>query len=839
MNDEELERSLRDELRQRIVPGDAPDRLFAHVARLGSEGASSGQPTPGRVARLHRRIGVLGSLAAAAGIAALIVAGLFWRPSHGPIAATPSGLPSAVGSPTASTPQETEAPAVAWHGLPVDALNYGQLDGGFGWVNGTATGQPEALYITTDDGLTWQQHPVPYTDTDNHSGIQFVDRLHGYVAVSLYSEATSYTNTVLRTSDGGLTWTRSVVIDHSGFNTYELDMTDAQHGWLLLVNSSGVWWLYGTTDGAVTWSPLVDTANLKTAPRDLHFTSAQEGWGYAKSGDLVHSLDGGKTWTAAVLPVPSGYSIGGQDAAPSGTSGKLVLHGFADQTGTEAWAAATWTSADGGQTWKLDSFEKLSDVVALQDQTYSAVGSSTLAGYGQVAGANKGIDSVFSNLVLEEPDGQTSTFAASGLYSFVPTGTTGMLEWAHATSATAAWVAIDTCAPAGYFGSGFGFRPCRRLMATTDGGKSWRPMLWAPSATGSQPTPVAQQVSPCCTMDPVGERQRTPEPLTGWLDAAHGWAVVGTNLQWTVDGGKTWDTGSPLPASGTIQFIDADHGWLAASDSSDPGTTVSVRAPVFRTSDGGRTWTSIDLPAPAQPSWTWAHFTDLSHGVVAQCPQAEAGQDVVECEAFTTDDGGMTFQGPVKETYATPIAWLTPEVGYGIHTASNVLVLEMSSDGGRTWASQNLQTLPGAQSSYPLAMDLTPGGSGRLVVQCLMADSSVELARYETADGGRTWHLAWSGAGPQVRLDVARIAGGGIVAVSSGTFWGSSDFGMTWSQLSKVAEDVHDFVFVDATTGWMVRAPGYAQSPDALLATTDGGRTWHVVLTAPSIITNP
>ena len=837
MNDEELERSLRDELRRRIVPGDAPDRLFAHVARLGLDAAAAPK-TSRRASRLRDRMGVLGGLAAAAGIAALIAVGLFWPPNHGLVAATPSGGPSASASPAVSPP-ETAAPSVTRTGLPIDALNYGRLDNGFGWVTGTATGQSEALYITTDDGLTWQQHPVPYTDNDNHSGIEFVDRLHAYVAVSLYSSATAHTNTVLRTSDGGLTWTKAVVIDHSGLNTYELDMVDAQHGWLLLVNDSGVWWLYGTTDGAATWSHLVDTANLSAAPRDIHFISAQEGWGYSKSGDLVHSLDGGKTWTAAALPVPSGYEVHIQDAGPSETSGKLVLHGFADQTGTEVSAAVTWTSADQGSTWKLDNFEPVSNVVALQDQMYSAIGSSTLAGYGQVVGANTGIQSAFSNLVLEEPDGQTSTFAASALYAFVPTGTTGMLESAHATSATDAWVAIDTCAPAHYFGSGLGFRPCHRLMATTDGGKSWRPMLWAPSATGSQPTPVAQQVSPCCTMDPVGERQRTPEPLTGWLDATHGWAVVGTSLYWTVDGGKTWDAGSPLPASGTIQFIDANHGWLVASDSSDSGGAASVRAPVYRTSDGGQTWTSIDLPAPAQPSWTWAHFTDLAYGVVAQCPQLGAGQDTVECEAYTTDDGGITFQGPVKKTYATPITWLSPAVGYGIHTDSNVLVLELSSDGGRTWVSQKLETLPGTPWCYPLAMELTPGGSGRLAVQCWTAGTSLELARYETADAGQTWHLAWHGAGPQVRLDVARVVGGGLVAVSSGVFWSSADFGMTWKQLSAADEDVHDFAFVDAATGWMVRAPGYAESPDALLETTDGGLTWHAVLNAPSIVTNP
>jgi len=863
MNDTELELRLREELRRRIVPGEAPDRLFGHVARLGLDESAPTLVTPRRVSRLRQRMGVLGSLAAAAGIAAIVVAALFWRPNHGPIAATPSGGPSASASagPSASasagpsvseslavSPSETPAPSVTWTGLPVSVASYGALDATFGWVTGNATGQPEALYVTDDDGLTWDQQQVPWTDPYDHSGIEFVDRLHAFVAVTTNAKVRGYTDTVLRTSDGGRSWTRAVVVDQSGFYTYEFDMVDAEHGWVLLVNNSGVWRLYGTTDGGVTWSPLVDTANLSTAPRDIHFVSAKEGWGYSKSGDLVHTLDGGKTWAGVTLPVPAGYAITSQDAAPSGTAGNRVLHGFASQTGTNAWAWVTWTSADGGRTWKLDGFEELSTVVALQDQMGAATGSSTLAGYGQVVGSNKGIGSAFSNLVLEEPDGQTSTFSASALYAFVPTGTTGMLMSAHATSATEAWVTIDTCAPADYFGSGMGFHPCSRLMATIDGGKSWRPMLWQPSNGGPTPTPTTPVAPPCCTMNPVSETQRAREPLTDWLDATNGWAVVGTSLFWTSDGGRTWDSGSPLPASGTIQFIDAAHGWLVSSDSSDPGGTVYTRTPVYRTSDGGKTWTSTDLPTNAtEPNWTWAHFVDTSHGVVARCPQLIAGQEEVDCETFTTDDGGLTFLGPVTKTYATPITWISSSIGYGIAytmgssgTQSGPPLLKLTLDGGRTWTSQALAVAPGATPWSPaLAMELTPGGNGRLLIRYGTTDGKSIVARYETTDGGERWHVAWQASEGKVFPEAVRAAAGDLVGIGATSFWVSSDFGETWKQLADTPVEVHDFAFIDATTGWLVRAPGYSDSPDALMETTDGGLTWHVVLRAPSIVTNP
>jgi photosystem II stability/assembly factor-like uncharacterized protein len=853
MKDEELELRLREELRRRIVPGEPSDRLFAHVARLGLDEPAPAPKTTRIASRLRERMGLLGGLAAAAGIAAIVVAGLFWRADHGPIAATSSASASVGPSVSASpavTPSETPAPSVTWTGLPVDVASYGALDATFGWVTGNATGQAEALYITDDGGSSWSQHQVPWTDPYNHSGIQYVDRLHAYVSVCLFSTAAGYTNTVLRSSDGGLTWARAVVLDHSGFYTYEFDMVDADHGWVLLVNNSGVWWLYGTTDGGVTWSPLVDTSKLSTAPRDLHFVSATEGWGYSKNGDLVHSLDGGKTWVGVALPVPAGYTITSQDAAPSGTAGNRVLHGFASQTGTNASVWVTWASADGGLTWRLDGSEQLSDVVSLQDQMDAAMGSGTLAGYGEIAGSNLGIRSAYGSLVLEGPDGQTSTFSASALYAFVPKGTTGMLMSAHATSAADAWVTIDTCAPADYFGSGMGFHPCSRLMATTDGGNTWRPMLWQPSAGGPTPTPVVPAAPPCCTMNPVSEAQRAREPLTGWLDATHGWAVVGTSLFWTADGGQTWDSGNPLPASGTIQFVDAAHGWLVASDSSNPGGTVYARTLVYRTLDGGKTWTSTDLPTNAtDPNWTWSHFVDTTHGVVARCPQLIAAQDVVDCATFTTDDGGLTFQGPVTKTYATPIAWISSTVGYGIaytmaagaDQESGPPLLKLTFDGGRTWTSQALET-PSGSSVWlsPLAMELTPGGSGRLLVQFSYSPAgNTAVGRYETSDGGASWHLAWQASGSTVPVDTVRVAGSNLVGIAGTSFWVSSNFGQTWKKLANTPVEVHDFAFVDATTGWLVRAPGYSDSPDALMETTDGGQTWHVVLNAPSIITNP
>ncbi len=725
---------------------------------------------------------------------------------------------------------------------------YDRLDANFAWVVGSTDGTTDGLYVSTDGGSTWDKRPVPYgLGTRQATGFEFVDHDHAFVAVTTGQIA--YTVAVMRSSDGGHTWTQSVVLQDHGFDSIDFQMVDNQHGWLLVVDSRVVYWLWRTTDGGVTWTPLVDTANQANAPARIDFVSDLEGWGMPTNWQgLAHTLDGGKTWTRVSVPTPPGYTEGSTAVDwPAGSPPNFTLRGSASYGSGNSMTTSlvTWASSDDGSTWRIDKVE-----------TPPSGGSQP----GQYS-LGSDVQSIYSggtieSLVFDRPDGQQATFAASGVTGFVATGHVLGLTSATAYSATEAWVTIDACAYAGTMTSGghFGRQSCPRLLRTSDGGKTWHPLLWT-FTNASAPSPTAPAVPSCCTMDPVYERQAAREPLTGWPDRTHGWAVVGTNLFWTADGGKTWDSGSALPASGTIQFLDPQRGWLVASGSSDPVSDVYTRMPVYRTADGGKTWAEADIPwtaadIPNVPdavatwggsNWVWGHFADATHGIVARCPHLIAGQIDATCQSYTTDDGGLTFQGPVARTYATAINWLSQTLGYAVGGLATP-ILNVTDDGGRTWATQSLRAPSGAMSWFEsLALAPKPSGGWRLLVGYSMADGSSVMARYETTGPGLNggWSLTWDGPGLSEYLRAARSAGDGLVAVSDAHFWSNSDFGQTWHELASVPTDVHDFEFVDATTGWQVRAPTNPSSPDALLATTDGGMTWNVVLRVPSAITNP
>jgi photosystem II stability/assembly factor-like uncharacterized protein len=121
-----------------------------------------------------------------------------------------------------------------------------------------------------------------------------------------------------------------------------VDFVSTTTGWAV-----GIHQLIGTTDGGHTWHQLAEPAQ---ALRSVHFVSSVEGWGISGGtsaqsmhgwlipqvgAQVVHSVDGGKTWTNVVSP-----------ANP-----QVVC--FSDPT--QGWLGTmdggVYSSRDHGQTW--------------------------------------------------------------------------------------------------------------------------------------------------------------------------------------------------------------------------------------------------------------------------------------------------------------------------------------------------------------------------------------------------------------------------------------------------------------------------------------------------------
>lgn len=154
---------------------------------------------------------------------------------------------------------------------------------------------------------------------------------------------------VLRSSDGGTTWTTLSTNPFVGQGFYDLRLDPANANHLLAGTTGG---LYASTDGGVTW----------TVRRPATTWNAVFGTGEilaACSDGFFRSTDGGTTWAAVALPgAPASYSRIAVAIAPSNPS---VAYAWA-ASGSAAYlwrrAGGTWTAASSlpagvstGQAW--------------------------------------------------------------------------------------------------------------------------------------------------------------------------------------------------------------------------------------------------------------------------------------------------------------------------------------------------------------------------------------------------------------------------------------------------------------------------------------------------------
>ena len=267
--------------------------------------------------------------------------------------------------------------------------------------------------------------------------------------------------------------------------------------------------------------------------------------------------------------------------------------------------------------------------------------------------------------------------------------------------------------------------PCRGLvLRTLDGGRTWQEVLSIPTQESRtaiwQLQAVDGQVAWVLTVPPSA----CPSECR-------------MTLRRTTDGGATWT--SLLEGELTaIRFASASRGWVALID---PDGTVEVRA----TSDGGNTWTTgRRLTTRGSPTTLDAATTQTAWLLVTDwtsCSASTCGT----YELFRTDDGGLSWSslGNPKDSVGScgfgqlvgPVfaslqrGWLALNLGAGGGSGPGGLLT--TEDGGKTWSCSS--TTPNTElisAADPLHVWVTSEKRGPYGGPPL----------YSTDDGGRTWH---------------------------------------------------------------------------------------------------
>ncbi len=154
---------------------------------------------------------------------------------------------------------------------------------------GFIAGTENTILKTTDGGETWtgssQRARVGET-RNNLEGIWFVSPTTGWIIGSF--------GTLLRTTDGGETWEKR----KPGFdnNLFGIHFLDEMTGWIS--GQEGL--ILKTTDGGETWNQ--QKTESYDDLHDITFVDARVGWAVGGFNSVLHTTDGGETWTITNIP---------------------------------------------------------------------------------------------------------------------------------------------------------------------------------------------------------------------------------------------------------------------------------------------------------------------------------------------------------------------------------------------------------------------------------------------------------------------------------------------------------------------------------------------------------
>lgn len=363
-------------------------------------------------------------------------------------------------------------------------------------------------------------------------------------------------------------------------------------------------------------------------------------------------------------PVPFVYTMHFQgmqwrNAGPMRGGRSSAVCGIPQKPNTYFMGAAgggLWQTEDGGLTWNniSDGFFSSASIGAI------AVAPSDP----NVVYAGTGEHSVRANMV----------FHGDGLYK----STDGGRTWKHCGLLHSRYIAAIRIHPqnpdilfVAVQGDVYAGSAERGVYRSEDGGRSWRRILYINPTTGAADLAMDHD-NPRILYASMWDHQRTP-----WMIRSGG---PGSGLYKSTDGGDNWEKlTNGLPASIGKAGVDVSK--------ADPQRVYAVieaeNGGVFRSNDGGRSWSQIN-----SDRITYARAWYYSK-IVADPKHAETVY-VLNAPLLRSIDGGRTFtsiENPHTDQHAL---WIHPE-----HPGTMILGNDggatVTFNGGKSWSSQSNQ----------------------------------------------------------------------------------------------------------------------------------------------------
>ncbi len=519
----------------------------------------------------------------------------------------------------------------------VGSLSFVDAEHGFG-VDASAPGSSDLL-ATSDGGRTWSRvtATAPCESRFFPLAVSFTDASHGWVACGSGESAVGNSSKeVVATSDGGASWTvRSRILMAGDSPVGSLPLSGMFRSLDMLGSGTGVasTWNEGlirTTDGGATWTrlPLGDVAGSIQWPGAA---ITGDGGLFALTMDVTSNgaaatfnlgLDDGRTWKPygdfARLPTPGTTPTPEPTAPPQPALAGAVAffdakNGIA--TGGDASHADLWRTADGGETWSVAPFGATSAaIMAIHgDRAWMTVSSCP-------AGAQAGDSSCTA--AIERSDDRGATWAVIG-HAILTSISFGDLKVGFGVGPLPP---ASTSGTTG--GSGGG------VYATTDGGATWAALQNSRPCGSLDPVSVSFVTAThgwlgCEGMGGAGEASK------GVMETADG------GRTWTWRSRVYGPSGSPTNI-GSISI--SDYLAFLSMDADGQGMWVGLRNSTFRTSDGGRTW--VSCPPGEFDAFVTSQAAIVSGGpwFVVQSGWLTQDTTVMQARLMRSDDHGGSWK---------------------------------------------------------------------------------------------------------------------------------------------------------------------------------------------------
>ncbi|MFN7374965.1 MAG: alpha/beta fold hydrolase [bacterium] len=336
-----------------------------------------------------------------------------------------------------------------------------------------------------------------------------------------------------------------------------------------------------------------------------------------------------------------------------------------------------------------------------------------------------------------------------------------------------------------------------------------------------------------------------PKRMLAWMDAQDGNATTTGNAP-----------GSQAVPSAKPRVADSDPEWTKLATESYPGKQDDIffidaatgwygngAGKIFRTVDGGDTWSKVwEKPGTFVRCLA---FVDANVGVMGNIGPGYFPGVTDATPIYRTEDGGVTWT-PATSIEGPPVLGLcafdivqVPFVNagnldrrpriVGVGRVGGPTAYVWSDDLGKTWKQGSIPAI-GAMAFDVKFLDDRRG----FIASATSADVAISNALIlATEDGGSTWkevyrssrpfELTWKFSFPDANTGYCTVQSYNPDPAASQRFVAkTTDGGRTWAEIPLVDDaKVREFgiAFVDADTGWIGAMPhGFA--------TTDGGKTW-------------